>query len=105
MKSQLDARPVYLQKVDTIKGHFLICYLAVLLLRLFQFIILNNQYCTEDIVDFVKDFRIVKISDRKSINLARSSSFISFLAASFKLNLTSYYLSDSDIKTMLNHRP
>lgn len=104
MKSQLDARPVYLQKVDTIKGHFLICYLAVLLLRLFQFKILNNQYCTEDIVDFVKDFRIVKISDRKSINMARSSSFISFLAASFKLNLTSYYLSDSDIKTMLNHR-
>ena len=30
MKSQLDARPVYLQKEDTIVGHFLICYLAVL---------------------------------------------------------------------------
>ncbi|MFQ9892594.1 MAG: hypothetical protein ACLRWH_05405, partial [Emergencia sp.] len=28
MKSQLDARPVYLQKEDTITGHFLICYLA-----------------------------------------------------------------------------
>ena len=26
MKSQLDARPVYLQKEDTITGHFLICY-------------------------------------------------------------------------------
>lgn len=104
MKSQLDARPVYLQKVDTIKGHFLICYLAVLLLRLFQFKVLNNQYCTEDIVEFVRDFRIVKISDRKSINLARSSSFISCLAASCKIHLTSYYLSDSDIKNMLSHR-
>ncbi|MCB5502793.1 transposase [Dorea formicigenerans] len=37
MKSQLDARPVYLQKEDTIVGHFLICYLAVLLARLLQF--------------------------------------------------------------------
>ena len=37
MKSQLDARPVYLQKEDTIVGHFLICYLAVLLTRLLQF--------------------------------------------------------------------
>lgn len=37
MKSQLDARPVYLQKQDTITGHFLICYLAVLLTRLLQF--------------------------------------------------------------------
>ncbi len=41
MKSQLDARPVYLQKEDTITGHFLICYLAVLLTRLLQFKILN----------------------------------------------------------------
>ena len=34
MKSQLDARPVYLQKQETITGHFLICYLAVLLTRI-----------------------------------------------------------------------
>ena len=31
MKSQLDARPVYLQKKERITGHFLICYLTVLL--------------------------------------------------------------------------
>ena len=37
MKSHLDARPVYLQKEETITGHFLICYLAVLLTRLLQF--------------------------------------------------------------------
>lgn len=42
MKSQLDARPVYLQKEDTIIGHFLICYLAVLLTRLLQFKILKT---------------------------------------------------------------
>ena len=34
MKSDLDARPVFLQKESTIKGHFLICYLSVLLERL-----------------------------------------------------------------------
>jgi len=34
-KSDLDARPVFLQKEETIKGHFLICYLAVLLERIF----------------------------------------------------------------------
>ena len=33
MKSDLDARPVFLQKESTIKGHFLICYIAVLLVR------------------------------------------------------------------------
>ena len=44
MKSQLDARPVFLQKEDTITGHFLICYLAVLLTRLLQFNVLKNTY-------------------------------------------------------------
>lgn len=36
MKSQLDARPVYLQKKETITGHFLICYLSVLLTRILR---------------------------------------------------------------------
>ena len=55
MKSQLDARPVYLQKKDTIIGHFLICYLAVLLTRLLQFKLLKSNYCSEDLFDFVHD--------------------------------------------------
>lgn len=33
LKSELDARPVYLQRRDSIYGHFLICYLAVFALR------------------------------------------------------------------------
>lgn len=104
MKSQLDARPVYLQKEDTIAGHFLICYLAVLLTRLLQFKELKNQFCTEDIFEFVRDFRVVKISDRKYINLTRGRNFIKEFAALTNLPLTSYFLSDGEIKKMLSHR-
>ncbi len=43
MKSQLDARPVYLQNKNSIIGHFLICYLSVLLIRLLQFKVFNND--------------------------------------------------------------
>lgn len=81
MKSQLDARPVFMQKQETITGHFLICYLSVLLTRLFQIHVLKNEYGTEEIFDFIRDFRVVKISDRKYINLTRSSSFIKDLTA------------------------
>lgn len=104
MKSQLDARPVYLQKEDTITGHFLICYLAVLLTRLLQFNELHNNYCSEDLFDFVRDFRVVKISDRKYINLARKTNFIKDLAKLTDLPLTSYFLSEGEIKKMLSHR-
>lgn len=104
MKSQLDARPVYLQKRDTITGHFLICYLAVLLTRLFQIHILNDSFGTEEIFDFMHDFRVAKVSERKYINLARSSSFIKELSAKTGLPLTSYFLGNEDINKMLSHR-
>lgn len=104
MKSQLNARPVYLQKEDTITGHFLICYLAVLLTRLLQFKILKNTYCSEELFDFIRDFRVVKISDRKYINLARKTTFIKKLSEFTNLPLTSYFLNDGEIKKMLSHR-
>ena len=104
MKSQLNARPVYLQKEDAITGHFLICYLAVLLTRLLQFKILKNTYCSEELFDFIRDFRVVKISDRKYINLARKTTFIKELSEFTNLPLTSYFLNDGEIKKMLSHR-
>ncbi len=104
MKSQLDARPAYMQKQETITGHFLICYLAVLLTRLLQIHVLKDEYGTEEIFDFIHDFRVAKISDRKYINLARSSSFIKELSSKTGLPLTSYFLGNEDINKMLSHR-
>ena len=104
MKSQLDARPAYMQKQETITGHFLICYLAVLLTRLLQIHVLKDQYGTEEIFDFIHDFRVAKISDRKYINLTRSSSFIRELSSRTGLPLTSYFVGNEDINKMLSHR-
>lgn len=104
MKSQLDARPVYLQKEDTITGHFLICYLSVVLTRILQIHALKARYGTEEIFDFIRDFRVAKISDRKYINLTRSSKFIKALAFETGLPLTSYFLGNEAINKVLNHR-
>ena len=104
MKSQLDARPVYLQKEDTITGHFLICYIAVLLTRLLQFKVLKNSYCSEELFDFVHDFRVAKISDRKYINLSRDCAFIKEFSSFCGLPLRSYFLNEGEIKKMLSHR-
>lgn len=101
MKSQLDARPVYLQKENTIIGHFLICYLAVLLTRLLQFRILGDTYSSEDILGFFKQFKAVKISERNYINLTRSSTFIREFSKITNLPLTSYFLSEAQIKSIL----
>lgn len=104
MKSQLDARPVYLQKEETITGHFLICYLAVLLSRLLQFKVLKNEYNSEALWDFIHDFRVAQISEHQYINLTKSTDFIKDLAALTGLPLTSYFLSTTQINSFLGHK-
>ncbi|MEG2058382.1 MAG: transposase, partial [Lachnospiraceae bacterium] len=103
MKSDLDARPVFLQKEETIKGHFLICYLTVLLERIFQFKVLENSYSTHDIFHFAKDFTVTK-TETKYINTTTSSKFISDLSKTLSLPLTNYFLSETQIKSIMNYK-
>lgn len=104
MKSYLDARPVYLQKKDSICGHFLICYLSVLLVGILQFKIFENRYCTEKLLDFMKNFRVVKTEHNKYINVTSASDFIKSLSGELSLPLTNYFLDSSQIKKVLNFR-
>ncbi len=103
MKSDLDARPVFLQKEDTIKGHFLICYLAVLLERILQFKVLENKYSTSDIFDFIRNFKATK-SEIKYINTTTYTNFINDLSNIFCLPLTNYFLTDTQIKSIFNNK-
>lgn len=103
MKSDLDARPVFLQKTDSIKGHFLICYLAVLLERILQFKILQDQYATTEIFDFIKRFKVTR-AESKYINVTTSSAFINDLSTRLDLPLTNYFLSETQIKSILNYK-
>ena len=103
MKSDLDARPVFVQKENSIKGHFLICYLAVLLERLFQFKVLDNKYNTQEIMKFIKSFKAVK-GENKYINVTTSSKFIKEFEEMTKLPLTNYYLTERQIKQIFNYK-
>ena len=103
MKSDLDARPVFLQKEDTIKGHFLICYLTVLLGRILQLKILEDNYGSSEVFGFAKSFKAVK-AETKYINTTTYSDFIACLAKKFALPLTNYHLTETQIKSMFSHR-
>ena len=103
MKSDLDARPVFVQKESTIKGHFLICYLTVLLERIFQFKVLENKYGTSEIFSFMKDFRVTDV-EGKYINTTMDSDFIKHLSKTTKLPLRNYSLSETQLKSILNYK-
>ena len=99
MKSDLDARPVFLQKEDSIKGHFLICYLVVLLERILQFKVLENRYSTSEIFTFIKSFNVTKV-DSKYINTTTYTDFINDLSKILNLPLTNFYLTETQIKSI-----
>lgn len=103
MKSDLDAHPVFVQKEDAIKGHFLICYLAVLLERIFQFKVLKNTYSTSEIFSFIKNFKVTK-TDRNYINTTTYSDFINDFSKLTGLPLVNYFLTKTQIKSMFNHK-
>lgn len=101
MKTDLDARPVFLQKESTIKGHFLICYLTVLLFRLFQFKVLDNQYSSSKITEFIKEFKVVK-NNNAYTNITIGNEFITSLSKITSLPLDHLILSENQIKKVLN---
>lgn len=103
MKSDLEARPVFLQKENTIKGHFLICYIAVLLERLLQFKVLDNKYSTSQIMRFTRRFKLIK-GESKYINTTVSSEFIKEFQALTSLPLTNYYLTERQVNKIMNYK-
>ena len=103
MKSDLDARPVFVQKEDTIKGHFLICYLTVMLERILQFKVYDNEYCTNDLMNFFKDFSLVK-TDSGYINSSKPTDFITKYSQKTSLPLNHLNISEAKLKKILNYK-
>lgn len=104
MKSQLDARPVYLQKEDTITGHFLVCYIAVLLERLVQLKVLEGRFSTEDVMGLVREFRVVEVSERRYVNISKGSPIIDEIERMTGLPLNNYYLTKGQVDEILECR-
>lgn len=60
MKTDFSARPIYVQRNDRIKAHFLICFLALLNYRLLEKQ-LGNKYTCEEILKTLREMNFVSI--------------------------------------------
>lgn len=103
MKSDLDARPVYVQSADAIKGHFLICYVAVLLERILQFKVFENKYSSNKFYDFFKEYKVIK-GKNEYINITSDNEFIKDIAAYTNLPLKNLYLSPAQYEKILKYK-
>ena len=103
LKSYLQARPVYLQKKQSIYGHFLICYLSLLLLRLLEFHIFKNEINTYDIVRFIRKFKATKVDDHYVSNLKNNDVVRKIKEVTQITTLDHLYLDDKKINNLLDY--
>lgn len=60
LKTEFDARPVYLRRDDRIKAHFLICFISLLFFRIIENK-LEYKYTAEQIIKTMKNMNVTKI--------------------------------------------
>ena len=62
MKSEFEARPVYLQRDDRIKAHFLTCFIALMIYRILKKQ-LDDSYSSEKIISTLRKMNMRKLDD------------------------------------------
>lgn len=62
MKSEFGARPVYLQRDDRIKAHFLTCFIALLVYRILEKKV-GDSYTCRQLVDTLRSMEVTSVGD------------------------------------------
>lgn len=103
-KSFLDARPVYVQKKETIYGHFLVCYLSLFLLRVLEIKIFKNAVNAYELINFMRDFRIVSKGDGSYINISRNQTVNEKIKQLTGLTtLDALFLSEKEVENLFSN--
>ena len=62
MKTEFEARPVYLQRDDRIEAHFLTCFIALMIYRILEKQ-LDNEYTCSELIKTMNEMKMRKIDD------------------------------------------
>ena len=63
MKSEFEARPVYLQRDDRIEAHFLTCFIALMIYRILEKK-LGDKYTCEEIIKTLREMHMRKVGEQ-----------------------------------------
>ena len=103
MKTYLEARPVFLQKLESIYGHFLICYLGLVLLRLIELEVFNDELPIGQIIEFIREYKIAETPEKSFMNLASKTPVLKEIKIRYSLSkLDNAYLAKKDALNILN---
>lgn len=100
-KSEFDARPIHVRLEDHIDAHFLICFIALVIIRILQNDI-NNRYTIKNLLEKIKDFKCT----HETGNLYKFIGYkpeIQYLNRKLELNMDKKYDTRENIKKILKY--
>lgn len=98
LKTYLESRPAFVSDEDTIKGHFLICYISLTLIRLLELKIFKNEIPAAQLIDFIRQYKVTENYDLSYINNSTWSKTYEKIKEKLGLSkLGNVYLSKKDL--------
>lgn len=103
MKTNLDARPVFLRKPERIRAHFLICYTALLIYRLMECKLDDNltHVTTSNLIKTLRNMNVVNMDDMYYKSIYSGSQALDALERCFELQLNRKYYRPSDLNKIV----
>ena len=103
MKTNFDARPVFLRKLERIRAHFLICYTALLIYRLMECKLDDNltHVTTSNLIKTLRNMNVVNMDDMYYKSIYSGSQALDALERCFELQLNRKYYRPSDLNKIV----
>ena len=103
MKTNFDARPVFLRKPERIRAHFLICYTALLIYRLMEYKLDDNltHVTTSNLIKTLRNMNVVNMDDMYYKSIYSGSQALDALEKCFELQLNRKYYKPSDLNKIV----
>ena len=103
MKTNFDARPVFLRKPERIRAHFLICYTALLIYRLMECKLDDNltHVTTSNLIKILRNMNVVNMDDMYYKSIYSGSQALDALERCFELQLNRKYYRPSDLNKIV----
>lgn len=105
MKTNFDARPVYLRKPERIRSHFLICYTALLIYRLIECKLDDNltHTTTSNLIKTLQNMNIINIDNMYYKSNYNGSQALDALEKCFGLQLNRKHYKPSDLNKIVKN--
>jgi transposase len=103
MKTNFDARPVFLRKPERIRAHFLICYTALLIYRLMECKLDDNltHVTISNLIKTLRNMNVVNMDDMYYKSIYSGSQALDALERCFELQLNRKYYRPSDLNKIV----